>query len=69
MVPSEWETFLFALKHMQLPKSCSLRSVQAQLRRIYESNRISDAQWAEFEAVVHQLDPALPWCDEFAGKI
>ncbi len=62
MCPSEWESFLSALKRMDLPKSCSLRSLQVQLHRIYETNWITASQWAEFEAVVHQLDPALPWC-------
>ena len=61
MYPSEWESFLFALKRMELPKSCSLRTVQTQLHRIYLTKKISATQWAEFEAVVHQMDPALPW--------
>jgi hypothetical protein len=63
MYPLEWKCFLNAVREMQLPRSCNLRMVQAQLHRIYQANKITPSQWAEFESVVHQLEPALPWRD------
>ena len=61
MYPGEWEKFMLLIKERKLPGSCDLRAVQAQLYQYYKSRSITTAQWAEFEAGIHRIEPSLPW--------
>ena len=61
MYPVEWQNFMAAVKQGKLPKTCDLKAVQTQLYKFYKARCITTAQWAEFEADVHRLDPNLPW--------
>jgi len=58
---AEWQSFVAAIQERKLPKICSLRTVQAQLYLLYTERTISQTQWSEFQADLHQLEPALPW--------
>jgi hypothetical protein len=58
---AEWQSFVDAIQERKLPKICSLRTVQTQLYRLYKEQTITQAQWCEFQADLHQLEPALPW--------
>jgi hypothetical protein len=58
---AEWQTFVVAIRERKLPKISSLSTVQAQLYRLYKDHTITHAQWSEFQADLHQLEPALPW--------
>ena len=61
MYLSEWQNFMLLIKERKLPGSCDLRAVQAQLYQYYKSRSITTAQWAEFEAGIHRIEPSLPW--------
>jgi hypothetical protein len=62
MCVAEWHSFVLAVQERKLPpKKYSLATVQQQLYRLYKENTITPAQWSEFEADLHQLEPALPW--------
>lgn len=61
MYPGEWQKFMLLIKERKLPGSCDLRAVQAQLYQYYKSRSITTAQWAEFEAGIHRIEPSLPW--------
>jgi hypothetical protein len=69
MYPSEWQNFMLLVKEQKLPRGSNLRAVQAQLYQYYKARRISTAQWAEFEANIHRLDPTLPWRLKCAAEI
>jgi hypothetical protein len=56
-----WHSFVLAARERRLPRNCSLVTVQKQLYRLYRQKVITAAQWSEFEADLHQLEPALPW--------
>jgi hypothetical protein len=58
---AEWQSFIVAIEERKLPKICSLSTVQSQLYRLYQEHTITKAQWSEFQADLHQLEPALPW--------
>jgi hypothetical protein len=58
---AEWQSFVVAIQERKLPKIGSLSTVQAQLYRLYKERTITPAQWSEFQADLHQLEPALPW--------
>jgi hypothetical protein len=57
----EWQTFVCGVRERKLLKSCGLGTVQSQLFQLYREQTISHAQWLQFEADLHQLEPALPW--------
>jgi hypothetical protein len=57
----EWQNFMQLVKSGKLPRGCNLQAVQAQLYQYYKSRCITTAQWAEFEADIHRLQPNLPW--------
>jgi hypothetical protein len=61
MCVTEWRSFVLAVRERRLPRNCSLVTVQMQLFRLYQEKTITQAQWSEFEADLHQLEPALPW--------
>jgi hypothetical protein len=61
MCVAEWQTFIVAVRDRKLPKTCSLNAVQTQLYRMYKERAITAAQWSEFQADLHKLEPALPW--------
>lgn len=61
MYSGEWDNFLLLIKTGKLPKGCNLLAVQAQLYQYYKARCITTAQWAEFEAHIHRLEPSLPW--------
>jgi len=61
MCVAEWQTFVIAVRERKLPKACSLSAVQTQLYRLYKERTITPAEWSEFQADLHQLEPALPW--------
>jgi hypothetical protein len=61
MYVPEWQTFIRGIRERKLLKSCGLGTVQSQLYRLYREETISRAQWQQFEADLHQLEPALPW--------
>jgi hypothetical protein len=61
MYPSEWQSFIQAIKERRLPRGCNLRAVQMQLYQYYKSRAISTAQWTEFETSIHRIEPTLPW--------
>ena len=58
---AEWQTFVVAIQERKLPKISSLSTVQTQLYRLYKERTITQTQWSEFQADLHQLEPALPW--------
>jgi hypothetical protein len=58
---AEWQTFVVAVRERKLPKITSLSTVQTQLYRLYKERTITQAQWSEFQADLHQLESALPW--------
>ena len=61
MYVPEWQSFVRAFRERKLSRNCSLSTVQTQLHMLYRENAISRAQWMQFEADLHQLEPALPW--------
>jgi hypothetical protein len=69
MHSSEWQNFMLLVKEGNLPKGCDLRAVQAQMYQYYKSRSITTAQWAEFEADIHRLEPSLPWRLKAASEI
>ena len=69
MYLSEWQNFMLLIKEKKLPSSCNLHAVQAQLYQYYKSRSITTAQWAEFEAGIHRIEPSLPWRLKSANEI
>ena len=61
MYVPEWQTFIRGIRERKLLRSCNLGTVQSQLYWLYREETISRAQWQQFEADLHQLEPALPW--------
>ena len=69
MHSSEWHNFMLLIKERKLPRGCDLRAVQTQLYQYYKARCITTAQWAEFEAGIHRLEPSLPWRLKSAAEI
>ena len=65
----EWQNFMLLVKERRLPRGCNLRAVQVQMYQYYKAHCITTAQWAEFEADIHRLEPSLPWRLKSATEI
>jgi hypothetical protein len=61
MCAIEWQSFVTAVQERKLPKIRGLSTVQTQLYLLYREHTITHAEWSEYQADLHQLEPALPW--------
>ena len=65
----EWENFMLLIRERKLPRGCNLQAVQVQLYQYYKARGITTAQWTEFEAGIHRIEPSLPWRLKSANEI